>query len=258
MLKFALVTLLATSAFAGSASRLPLKSFYGRIIGGGPADAGEYPSQLSLQYFDSHSCGASIISENYALTASHCVEGRSAGDLSLRSGSVDVNGGERHQVTNIIMHESYDPIDSWNNDIAILEVSPAFVFSDNVQPITLPNQGDAPAVGSPATVIGWGRISNGGALSDVLKEVVIEVRDQALCQGVYNDIGYDVYDGQICADVPEGNLGSCNGDSGGPLLVDGVVVGLVSWANGCATPGYPTVYNRVAYYRDWITQQTGV
>lgn len=31
--------------------------------------------QLSLQYFDSHSCGASVISENFALTASHCVEG---------------------------------------------------------------------------------------------------------------------------------------------------------------------------------------
>jgi len=53
-------------------------------------------------------------------------------------------------------------------------------------------------------------MQNGGALSSVLKEVDIEIRDQDLCQGIYNGIGYDVYPGQICADVPEGNLGSCN------------------------------------------------
>jgi secreted trypsin-like serine protease len=48
------------------------------------------------------------------------------------------------------------------------------------------------------------------------------------------------------------------GDIGGPLFVDGIVVGLVSWSNGCATPGYPTVHTRVAHYRDWINQLTGV
>jgi len=48
------------------------------------------------------------------------------------------------------------------------------------------------------------------------------------------------------------------GDSGGPLFVDGTVVGLVSWAYGCAVQGYPTVYTRVSAYRDWIREQTGV
>jgi secreted trypsin-like serine protease len=45
--------------------------------------------------------------------------------MSVRSGSVDVNGGERHQVTKIIMHEDYDKYDSLNNDIAVLEVQSA-------------------------------------------------------------------------------------------------------------------------------------
>lgn len=42
------------------------------------------------------------------------------------------------------------------------------------------------------------------------------------------------------------------GDSGGPITIDGKLVGLVSWANGCASISYPTVYTRVVSYLDWI------
>lgn len=42
------------------------------------------------------------------------------------------------------------------------------------------------------------------------------------------------------------------GDSGGPLTVNGKLVGLVSWAMGCALTDYPTVYTRVASHLNWI------
>ena len=45
---------------------------------------------------------------------------------------------------------------------------------------------------------------------------------------------------------------SCDGDSGGPLLEDGTVVGLVSWGDGCARHGRPGVYARVSSAYDWI------
>jgi len=54
---------------------------------------------------------------------------------------------------------------------------------------------------------------------------------------------------------------SCQGDSGGPLLVKGadrlsdVQVGVVSWGEGCASPGYPGVYARVSSQIDWINEQ---
>ena len=34
----------------------------------------------------------------------------------------------------------------------------------------------------------------------------------------------------ICGGVIEGGKGQCSGDSGGPMLVDGVLVGIVSWS----------------------------
>jgi hypothetical protein len=49
---------------------------------------------------------------------------------------------------------------------------------------------------------------------------------------------------------------ACMGDSGAPAFteVDGVavVVGVVSWAVGCAKKDRPGVYTRVSSYRQWI------
>lgn len=44
------------------------------------------------------------------------------------------------------------------------------------------------------------------------------------------------------------------GDSGGPLIVDGKLVGLVSWAKACSLTDYPTVYTRVPSYINWIKE----
>ncbi|XP_067010236.2 mite allergen Der f 3 [Anabrus simplex] len=260
MLRITLLVVLVavTGTFAGVRQRVPLLE-WSRIVNGVDAADGEYPSQLSLQYYGSHSCGASILSANWALTAAHCVSGRSPSSLSLLAGTNKLNsGGSRHPVSQIIVHEQYSASNSWINDIAVLKVSTPFSLDSRRQAVKLPAQGLATADNSRATVIGWGRLRQNGAIPNELQKVDILIANQAQCRSVYNSMGYNIYDSQICADVPEGGKGSCNGDSGGPLFVGGTVVGLVSWANGCATRGYPTVYNRVSSYRNWIAQKTGV
>lgn len=54
-------------------------------------------------------------------------------------------------------------------------------------------------------------------------------------------------------------MGQCNGDSGGPLTVNGVQVGIVSWSiKPCQVPPYPGVYTEVSHYISWITEITGI
>lgn len=47
------------------------------------------------------------------------------------------------------------------------------------------------------------------------------------------------------------------GDSGSPLVKDGVQVGVASWVFTPCGSGYPDFYARVPNYVDWIKQKLG-
>ncbi|KAG2896318.1 hypothetical protein PC114_g15134 [Phytophthora cactorum] len=82
-------------------------------------------------------------------------------------------------------------------------------------------------VGTMATVIGWG-LTEDRKSSITLQEVNVRIISNAECTKRYRN---RITEGMICP----GNGGkySCNEDSGGPLLANGVVVGLVSWGGKC-------------------------
>lgn len=66
-------------ALAGPLNKTPLEIFNpwaneGFIVGGVAAVDGDSPTQVSLQR-TSHFCGGAIISDEWILTAAHCVSG---------------------------------------------------------------------------------------------------------------------------------------------------------------------------------------
>ncbi|XP_047109608.1 trypsin-like [Schistocerca piceifrons] len=139
--------------------------------------------KVSLQKNATHWCGATILNQDWALTAAHCVEvlhlvlfckdvtHEDTYEVLAGTNSV-TEGGTRHTVTDISSHEGYNASDSWVNDIAVLKVSPAFPIDGvTVAPIQLPEQGEEVPDSATATVVGWGKLWYFGPYPDGLLKV---------------------------------------------------------------------------------------
>jgi len=228
-----------------------------RIVGGEPANPGELPFQLSLRYFGSHVCGASILSRNLIVTAAHCAEIGDASVFSVVAGErdrdVDEGTEQERDVSRVLMHGDYD---DWiiSNDIALMWLSEPLDLNENVQPIALPAPGHA-ATGD-TVVSGWGTTTENGNAATILQKVTVPIISDAECRAAYG--GEEVLDSMICAGLPQGGKDSCQGDSGGPLTATDLgtryLAGIVSWGYGCARPGYPGVYTEVSHFVNWINE----
>ena len=116
--------------------------------------------------------------------------------------------------------------------------------------------------GTLESIVGWGVTEEDGDTPDRLQEAQVPITTDAYCSGAYGS-DFDAVT-MVCAGFPEGGVDTCQGDSGGPMFgrtSTGAlrVVGATSWGEGCARPGKPGVYARVAdsELRPWIASTTG-
>ena len=114
-------------------------------------------------------------------------------------------------------------------------------------------------VGEPLEVTGWGAITESGQVSKLLLKATVPYVDNTTCNEPAS------YNGRVppkmmCAGRREGGVDSCQGDSGGPLVwktsESSVLVGVVSFGEGCARKLKYGVYTRVSAYLDWIARVT--
>lgn len=232
-----------------------------RIVGGEETEVNEYPWHVGLVTSSMYLiCGGSIISEDWVLTAAHCVDGIDIasvmiGDHDITSNS-ETSTARLVEVGQVISHPDYDS-NTFDNDIALLKLSNSLEFSREVAPVCLPPDPNNQYVGVTATVTGWGATSEGGSTSPQLQEVDVPVLSNTVCSSSYSSITSNM----LCAGLTQGGKDSCQGDSGGPMVYADTdnyeQIGIVSFGIGCARPAYPGVYTRVTEYTNWISSNTG-
>ncbi|XP_065338023.1 trypsin-1-like [Cloeon dipterum] len=159
-----------------------------------------------------------------------------------------------HTVVSIMQHEEWNA-DTFENDIAVWQVTPPFVWGTATAPIALLEQGTETPDFTLLTVSGWGATSTGGSESSDLLRVDVPVVPVSDCDTAYQAYG-GVFPSQICAGFADGGADACTGDSGGPLFREGALHGISSWGNGCAQPGYPGIYTKASAFTDWIRLNT--
>lgn len=162
------------------------------------------------------------------------------------------------------------------HDIAVLKLAKPISNPPEGFRVKLPMYGSHVLTGSPAVAAAWGA-NDESSKKTTLQAVDLTTYSAYECDQLrkrHSDLldedndSYTVVETDVCAGLPKAIMlaakndttkmkGACSGDYGGPLFVDGVQVGILSFGlPPCAI--LPSVFTAVSFYVKWIAEKTGI
>ncbi|CAF0739139.1 unnamed protein product [Brachionus calyciflorus] len=247
-----------------------------RIIEGSNAMPHKYPWLVSLRYISkvnaSHICGGSILSDEWIITAGHCIrylDQVQNEKYLIVTGLHYLNEYNSSQV--YIVDKVFTPYNSsylYKDDLALLKLKRKIQFDNLTSPIEISNKSSDFFLNKCLVTAGWGSISttNQLILPDELQQTFLKIINT---EDICNRNGRWQKDYVFCTMSPSSDRYTmiCLGDSGGPLMsfdktsqkwyLEGLVSYLTTTMEDnkqkCLAnlPGY---FTKVYQYKEYINQ----
>ncbi|KFP64056.1 Serine protease 55, partial [Cariama cristata] len=179
------------------------------------AKAGEFPWHVRIQSNWKHLCVGTIISVLWILAVALCFVEEVPPDLTVVAEGTDLNLPlEEYKPDSLIIHENFDR-KSMQNDISLILCNSPIKFSNEKIPICLPSMHDVDSW-QDCWVAGWGTKNAAAAVpaSYMLQKARMKLISKEQCLERIPQLVENV----TCAELEKGKEGSCQVDSGGPLV----------------------------------------
>lgn len=237
------------------------------IVGGQPAGAGEFPFMTTVRVntpFGFRFCGGTLVAPARVLTSAACITHDSAvvqpaaltvgiGDTLFGiSGTDEVRG-----VSQVVVHPKYLPalpVHANAYALAVLVLTSPSTF----EPVEIassagPSDRARWLPGATVTALGWGDLVPSGYGSSSLQKIQMPVSSDTDPAAQWLDGAFDPALHLMAGTAP---AGACDGDEGGPLLVQTPTgwrqIGVHLYTSGCDSdydlydPISPSLFSRIA------------